>query len=310
MSPFHIANAPCSWGTLEFEGLSGERIEYTQMLDELVATGYTGTELGDWGFMPTTPRHLADELHRRQLTLIGAYVPVPLAGTDAMTAPAIVNAQRTAELLAHTAQLLGQTHQPLLILADENGSDAYRTAHAGRITTPTSDAVMHRAASVANRAAHAVHAQSGLRTAFHHHCAGLVETGDEIRRFMHHTDPALLGLVFDTGHYLFGSGDNSTNLVDAVNELAPRLRLVHFKDCSGQVADQTRHNALDYFAALKAGIFCELGQGAVPFADVVAALNAVGYDGWIVVEQDVLPGMGAPRESAARNRAYLRTLGV
>jgi inosose dehydratase len=127
---------------------------------------------------------------------------------------------------------------------------------------------------------------------------------------MHYTDPAVLGLVFDTGHYLFGSGSNTTNLVDAVTELAPRLRLVHFKDCNAGVATQTRHANLDYFAALKAGIFCELGQGAVPFADVLAALKALGYDGWIVVEQDVLPGMGEPRESAARNREFLRSLGV
>lgn len=310
MSLFRIANAPCSWGTLEFEGLSGERLEYTQMLDELVATGYTGTELGDWGFMPTTPTALAAELQRRQLTLIGAYVPIPLAGNEAQIIPAIGNAQRTAELLAHTAQILGQAHQPLLILADENGSDAYRTINAGRISVPTSDVLMQQAASVANQAARAIHAHSGLQTAFHHHCAGLVETNDEVRRFMQLTDPALIGLVFDTGHYLFGSGSNTTNLVDALTELAPRLRLVHFKDCSAHVADQTRRANLDYFAALKAGIFCELGQGAVPFADVLIVLEALGYDGWIVVEQDILPGMGAPRESAARNREFLRRLGV
>lgn len=309
MSPFRIANAPCSWGTLEFEGLSGERIEYTQMLDELVATGYTGTELGDWGFMPTTPTALAAELQRRQLTLIGAYVPIPL-GTNATIAPAISHAQRTAELLAHTAQILGQHHNPLLILADENGSDTYRTTHAGRITNPTNDALMQHAATVANQAAQAVHTSSGLQTAFHHHCAGLIETSDEVRRFMAHTDPAVLGLVFDTGHYLFGSGSNDTNLVDAIHALAPRIRLVHFKDCSAHVADQMRRANLDYFAALKAGIFCELGHGAVPFADVLTALNGLGYDGWIVVEQDVLPGMGAPRESAARNREFLRALGV
>ena len=53
MTTIRIANAPCSWGTLEFEGLKGERIGYEQMLDELVETGYAGTELGDWGFMPT-----------------------------------------------------------------------------------------------------------------------------------------------------------------------------------------------------------------------------------------------------------------
>lgn len=310
MSPLRIANAPCSWGTLEFAGLSGERIEYTQMLDELVATGYTGTELGDWGFMPTSANELAQELNRRQLTLIGAYVPVPLAGSDQAITPAIANAQRTANLLAHTAQILGQSHQPLLILADENGRDAVRTQHAGRITDYTTDTVMQTAAAVANRAAQAVYESSGLRTAFHHHCAGLVETEDEIRRFMHHTDPSLLGLVFDTGHYLYGSGRNDTNLVEALTQLSSRIRLVHFKDCSGTIADLSRLKSFDYFAALQAGIFCELGQGAVPFTDILHTLKTIGYDGWIVVEQDVLPGMGAPRESANRNREFLRSLGV
>ena len=46
------------------------------------------------------------------------------------------------------------------------------------------------------------------------------------------------------------------------------------------------------------------------FPGMLAALEDVGYGGWIVVEQDVLPGMGNPRESARRNREYLRTLGV
>jgi inosose dehydratase len=34
------------------------------------------------------------------------------------------------------------------------------------------------------------------------------------------------------------------------------------------------------------------------------------YTGWIVVEQDVLPGMGAPKASAQRNRDYLHSIGL
>ena len=50
-----VANAPCSWGALEFD-LEGEAPGYVQVLDEIAETGYAGTELGDWGFMPTDPR--------------------------------------------------------------------------------------------------------------------------------------------------------------------------------------------------------------------------------------------------------------
>ena len=56
-----VGNAPCSWGTLEFQGHQGkpgEQIAFGRMLDELAETGYTGTELGDWGYMPTDPGRL------------------------------------------------------------------------------------------------------------------------------------------------------------------------------------------------------------------------------------------------------------
>ena len=310
MTSFSIANAPCSWGTLEFAGLSGERITYTQMLDELVATGYTGTELGDWGFMPTDPSQLAAVLQHRQLTLIGAFVPVALQGDTTQIATATDHAQRTAELLARTAQILGQAHAPLLILADANGTDPIRTANAGRITGRTPSGVIVRAAKVASEVARVVYAASGVRSAFHHHCAGIIETPDEIRRFLMHSDTNVLGLVFDTGHMLYGSGDNTTDIAALLQEFAPHVRLVHFKDCQPQIATRTRHEQLDYFAAIQAGIFCELGRGAVDFAAIARTLTAIGYQGWIVVEQDVLPGMGEPRISAAHNRDYLRSIGL
>ncbi len=46
------------------------------------------------------------------------------------------------------------------------------------------------------------------------------------------------------------------------------------------------------------------------FPAVIEALKEINYSGWIVVEQDVLPGMGTPKESAGRNREYLRSLGL
>ncbi len=72
-----LANAPCSWGVLEFD-LQGEPCDYTQVLNEMQTIGYRGTELGDWGFMPTDPTQLNDELAARKLTLLGTFVPVTL----------------------------------------------------------------------------------------------------------------------------------------------------------------------------------------------------------------------------------------
>jgi inosose dehydratase len=83
---------------------------------------------------------------------------------------------------------------------------------------------------------------------------------------------------------------------------------VHFKDCAPEAAERARAEGWDYFTALGRGVFCELGHGSVDFPAVLAWLKSKRYSGYVLVEQDVLPGMGTPRESALRNRQYLRSI--
>lgn len=305
--PLKIANAPCSWGTLEFEGLGGESVGYARMLDELKETGYAGTELGDWGYMPTDPQALRAEIEGRGLTLLGAFVPVALAD-EAAHAEGQERALRVARLLAAATE---GRHRPFLVLADDNGSVPARTQQAGRITPDLGlgEAGWRTFARGADAVARRVHDETGLRTVFHHHCAGYVETPDEIERLLERTDPDTLGLVFDTGHLAYGAG-SSAAVLEAMDRFAERIWYVHFKDCDPEVARRAREEGWDYFTALRHGVFCELGEGGVDFEAVTDRLRQRGYDGWIVVEQDVLPGMGKPKESAARNRAYLRGLGL
>ena len=296
-----IANAPCSWGVLEFD-LEGQAAGYEQVLAEMVATGYAGTELGDWGFMPTEPHKLSAALHTRGLTLLGAFVPVMLKDPGCH-AGGVEAAVRTARLLAAVEGDL-----PFIILADENGKDPVRTTHAGRITPEMglSDAEWQVFAAGALHVAEAVKRETGLRTVFHHHCAGYVETPAEIDCLMSLTDPALLGLVLDTGHYQFGGGDP----LDGLRRHRERVWHVHFKDYCPDTAQRSRAGGWDYFESVRQGIFCELGKGGVDFPALVANLEKNGYNGWGVVEQDVLPGMGSPKESACRNRQYLKSLGL
>ena len=76
MKKIEVGNAPCSWGTLEFEGYDVNPIGYTQMLDELVETGYTATELGDWGFMPTDPISLQKRDRKPKFNHVGCICPM------------------------------------------------------------------------------------------------------------------------------------------------------------------------------------------------------------------------------------------
>jgi hippurate hydrolase len=99
MEELLVGNAPCSWGTLEFDEAKGEQIRFDRMLDELAESGYTGTELGDWGYMPTDPAVLRAELDKRGLVMLGAFVPVALKEPSAHQA-GIAGAVKTARLLA------------------------------------------------------------------------------------------------------------------------------------------------------------------------------------------------------------------
>ncbi len=125
-SKIKIANAPCSWGALEFE-MEGKSLGYEQVLNEIAETGYIGTELGDWGFMPTDPGELNKELSKRKLILLGAFVPVALSNESAHEG-GVEKALRVAALMYDAGY-----KDAFIVLADENGSVEERTKNAGRI---------------------------------------------------------------------------------------------------------------------------------------------------------------------------------
>lgn len=297
-----VANAPCSWGVLEFESRNGSP-GYAQVLDEIAESGYVGTELGDWGFMPTDPGALRDELRRRDLAMLGAFVTTRLVDPGTYDA-SLQTAVMTARLLA----AVGDAAKPVIVLSDEPTADAARALAAGRVdpSLGLNDRQWDNAASGVERIARAVRDETGLRTVFHHHCAGHVETPEEIGQLMTRTDPGIVGLCLDSGHAAYGGGSS----LDLLLRHRPRIWHVHFKDCEPRIAERARREQWDYQTALRHGVFCELGRGSVDFPALLRELTASAYDGWIVVEQDVLPAMGAPLASATRNREYLRGIGL
>jgi len=296
-----VANAPCSWGVLEFES-KADSPTYTRVLDEIGASGYVGTELGDWGFMPTDPDQLRDEIERRGLALLAAFVTTRLTHPETYE-ESTHRAVSTAQLLAAAAAT-----SPFIVLSDEPAADPVRASKAGR--TEPSHALSEKQWDIAARGVEAlarvVRNEAGVRTVFHHHCATFVETPQEIDALMQRTDESLVGLCLDSGHITYAGGSP----MDLLARYGTRIWHVHFKDCEPAVAARARSENWDYQTAIRHGVFCELGKGGVDFPALLAALRKRGYGDWIVVEQDVLPSMGSPLESARRNREHLRTLGL
>jgi len=305
MKELLVGNAPCSWGLLENQDKS-KAIKFNQMLDELVETGYTGTELGDWGFMPTDPAQLSEVLAKRNnIVRLGAFVPLAMKNPAAHAA-GVAMAVKTAKLIAAVAT----TQAPHLVLSDDNGTDPARTRMAGRITASEglSKDEWKTFAKGADRIAGSVFDETGLRTVFHHHCAGYVETPDEIATLLELTNPDRLGLVFDSGHYVHGTGSEDIDIVAALNRFKERIWYIHLKDIDPNVARRSREKQWDYFTQMRHGLYPELGKGCIDLPALLHWLGARDYKGYALVEQDILPGMGTPKASAARNREYIRSI--
>ncbi len=294
-----IGNAPVSWGIYEFKDIE-PKYPFQRVLDEIVETGYTGLELGPWGYLPTDPDQLRPELDKRGLQLLSSYVPVKLVDPNA-------HADGEAHALK-VGKLLAALGAKVIVLADDNGMVPELFAQAGqRKGSALSADQWDVFASGVNRIARKVHDDLGLKIVFHHHCAGYVETPEETRNLLERTTPELVGLCLDTGHYHYAGGD----ALQCIKEYGERVRYLHFKDCDPNIRQMCIDEKLNYREATQAGVFCELGQGVVDFPGIIAEVEKLGYDGWAIVEQDVLTDdLEAPRRSARRNREYLKKLGL
>ena len=290
-----VGTAPVSWGIMEAEGWNGHQA-FARVLDEMAQAGYEGTELGPYGYLPTDPARLMAELTSRGLRLVSAFVPVHLAESQR-------NETDFHEAIK-VARLLANAGAQLIVLADEMGGA--RMSVAGRVNEERdgmSDGQWNGAVEILSRIATACR-ELGLVTAFHHHAGTLVETPAEIERLCASIDPSLIGLCLDTGHYIYGGGDP----MDAVDKYGSRIFHLHLKDVRPGVLESVRKDKVGFLDAVRRGVFCELGEGAVDVPAVAQGLMNCGYEGWALVEQDVdanQPGVN-PYESAVRSRRYLR----
>src|SRR6218665_431271 len=104
-----IGNAPCSWGVAY---PTGNAVTWQQYLDEVAVSGYQGTELGPFGFLPKDREVLRAELDKRGLSLIGI-THVHTFG-DRASAPELMATLRE---MAPLMRALGARH---IVIMDES----------------------------------------------------------------------------------------------------------------------------------------------------------------------------------------------
>lgn len=295
-SRFHFACAPDSWGVLDYPGPSWNQ-SYEKMLDEMVAAGYTGTELGPYGFFPTDAKVLKPQLDRRKLNLLGSFVPVVLSD-PASAEIAVAHIRKVGDLLSNLKA-------PFLVLADAQSEERNRLS--GRVPRDGSagltPAQWKNVARVVEEAAK-VSADFGLDLVFHPHIATYVETPEECERFFDVTSHTGIGLCLDTGHCEYGGGDTVTEAA----KFASVLRFLHIKDVDKKILEEARWRKLTFEQAIEEKVFTIIGQGSVDFPGLFQLLDKNQYSGWMVIEQDVKFGATVipPAESVAASLRYLK----
>jgi inosose dehydratase len=293
-SRFHFASAPDSWGVLDYPGPSWNQ-SYEKMLDEMVAAGYTGSELGPYGFFPTDPKVLKPQLDKRKLKLLGSFVPVVLSD------PA--SAKVAVDQIKKVGDLLATLKAPFLVLADAQSPERDRIS--GRVTSKDmmTAAQWKNVAKVVEEAAK-VAKGFGLDLVFHPHVATYVETPEECERFFDVTSHTGVGLCLDTGHCVYGNGD----AVAEADKFKSVLRFVHIKDCDAKVLEEARRKKLTFDQAIEEKVFTIIGKGSIDFPAFFRLLAKNNYSGWMVVEQDVKFGATPipPAESIAASLKYLK----
>lgn len=291
--PFRLGFAPITWNNEEQE--LSPPVPYTLVLDEIAAAGYSATELGK-GF-PTDPSELRHALDARGLAIPSAWCGLALLGQDTQTADLDRAKQRCALLAAVGASFVNLAHQ----------GTAETMAAAGSMDEPDSprlapsewDALAERVVLAAE-----VAQEAGLQAAFHPHAGGWVETSAHLDELLRRTPAGVLKLCLDVGHALYGGIDP----IRVIREHPDRVVYVHLKDLDANVLAGLRRDRAGFSEGIRRRVFSEVGRGSLDVPGVLSALQAIGYDGWLMVEQD--SSWLAPAASARASRAYLASLGL
>jgi inosose dehydratase len=296
LSKLRLGTAPDSWGVWFPD--DPQQVPWHRFLDEAAAAGYTLVELGPYGYLPTDPEQLRDELGSRGLTLTGGAVFAGLhRGAEAYD-QALADYRQEAGLLS----ALGARHVIALPeqYTDMRGGDVLEASR----LEPDQWLALTDGYS---RLGRAVHEEFGLQLDFHSHADSHVGTQEQIERFLDDTDPRWVSLCLDTGHVSYYGGDNEA----IVRKHPDRIGYVHLKQVDPGLVEQVHREGLSFADAVRRGAMVEPPNGVPDLPPLLDALAGLDAEIFTIVEQDMYPcPQDAPLPIAQRTARYLGGCGL
>ncbi len=293
-----LGSCPDSWGVWFAD--DPLQTPWQRFLDELADVGYEWLELGPYGYLPTDPAQLAEELGSRGLKVAGGTMHGHSGLHRADDWPAIVAAIRK------VAELTAAVGAKNLIFVPVPG---YRDDKTGAYLEPAElDAdAWQTLIRAANDLGKLVSEDYGVSLRFHPHADSHVETQEQTERFLDQTDPRYVSLCLDTGHLAYRRADN----VAIIRDYPDRIGYVHIKQMDPAIVTVAEGDDLAFGQAVAMGASCEPPKGVPDIEAVTAALLELGADIFVVVEQDMYPvDFDLPKPIAQRTYNYLRSVGI
>lgn len=294
-SPALIGSAPDSWGV--WNPVDPLQVPWQQFLDEVAQAGYTRIELGPYGYLPTDPEQLRDEVGRRGLTVTAGTIFEHLHrenGWDSTWKDVSAAATLTAAMGAkHLVVIPEFWRDPVSgkVLEDQAMPDAQWAIYAERM----------------NELARRIRDEFGLQIQFHPHADTHVDTHANVERFLAETDPEVVSLCLDTGHISYCGGDN----LKLIQDHPDRIGYLHLKQVDPKIMEKVRAEGLGFGEAVKLGAMCEPPNGIPPMPPILEAAAALdNVELFAIVEQDLYPcAPDVPLPIATRTLSYLQSCG-
>ena len=260
-----IAGATVPWRVIEVPDW-GYQMPAKRVLREAESLGLAALEAGPEGLLPRDPAEVSDLLSGYGMSLVGGFVPAVLHEPD-------VRDEHLA-LVERRARLFAAAGADVVVLAAAAGSESYEEV------TELGEGAW-RVLFESLKKVEEICASHDLAVSLHQHYGTVIERDDQLLRFLEGSE---MGLCLDTGHLVIGGGDP----VEIAGLAGERVNHVHLKDVNAGLAERLARRELDFREAAKKGAFRPLGEGDVDVGVVVERLEASGYGGWYVLEQDTV----------------------